>query len=273
MAQGDHADVLKEWDEQKAMFFKAAEHVQAHTRNLANDQLLYLYARYKQALEGPCKLPKPAFYDFRRRQKWDAWNQLGGMTATTAMDEYVAFVRHLFPDWRPEETKSSSKSMLGAVVSRPCWEPGVAPENKDAFDWTKEGCLERLTECLNNSTSVHERDAQGMCMLHWACDRGHLEIVELLLDRGADPEAKFRLPITSFLRRATLRQPVTHLDSPLPQDEEGQTPLHYASSCGHLQVAELLLKRGAQRDTKDVDGQTPAQVALSPELETLLSPS
>ncbi|XP_075526427.1 putative palmitoyltransferase ZDHHC13 isoform X3 [Dermacentor variabilis] len=203
----------------------------------------------------------------------DAWNQLGGMTATTAMDEYVAFVRHLFPDWRPEETKSSSKSMLGAVVSRPCWEPGVAPENKDAFDWTKEGCLERLTECLNNSTSVHERDAQGMCMLHWACDRGHLEIVELLLDRGADPEAKFRLPITSFLRRATLRQPVTHLDSPLPQDEEGQTPLHYASSCGHLQVAELLLKRGAQRDTKDVDGQTPAQVALSPELETLLSPS
>ncbi|KAL1421256.1 hypothetical protein MTO96_023232 [Rhipicephalus appendiculatus] len=247
MAQGDHEDVLKEWDEQKDMFLKAAEHVQAHAGNLANDQLLYLYARYKQVLEGPCNLPRPAFYDFKGRQKWDAWNQLGEMTATTARDEYVAFVSRLFPDWRPEEKKSSTKSMLGAVVSRPCWEPGVAPENKDAFDWTKEGCLERLAECLNNNTSsVHERDAQGMCMLHWACDRGHLEIVELLLDKGADPEAK---------------------------DEEGQTPLHYASSCGHLQVAELLLKRGAQRDTKDVDGQTPAEVALSPELEALLLPS
>ncbi|XP_075526433.1 acyl-CoA-binding domain-containing protein 6-like isoform X4 [Dermacentor variabilis] len=257
MAQGDHADVLKEWDEQKAMFFKAAEHVQAHTRNLANDQLLYLYARpWKDHASYPSQLSttlgdakngnSQEYISCNKQEFLDAWNQLGGMTATTAMDEYVAFVRHLFPDWRPEETKSSSKSMLGAVVSRPCWEPGVAPENKDAFDWTKEGCLERLTECLNNSTSVHERDAQGMCMLHWACDRGHLEIVELLLDRGADPEAK---------------------------DEEGQTPLHYASSCGHLQVAELLLKRGAQRDTKDVDGQTPAQVALSPELETLLSPS
>ncbi|KAL3199662.1 hypothetical protein MRX96_001414 [Rhipicephalus microplus] len=151
--------------------------------------------------------------------------RLGEMTATTARDEYVAFVSRLFPDWRPEEKKSSTKSMLGAVVSRPCWEPSVDPENKDAFDWTKEGCLERLAECLN-TLSVHERDEQGMCMLHWACDRGHLEIVELLLDKGADPEAK---------------------------DEEGQTPLHYASSCGHLQ--------------------TPAEVALNPELEALLSPS
>lgn len=246
MAQCDHANDLNKWDKQKDLFSRAAEHIQANAGKLASDQLLYLYARYKQAHDGPCKSSRPAFYDLKGRQKWDAWRQLGDMSATTAMDEYVKFVCQLFPDWSPEELKSGARPMLGAVVSRPCVEPGVAPENKDAFDWAKEGCLERLVECLSNNAMVHERDVQGMSLLHWACDRGHLEVVKLLLDRGADSDAK---------------------------DAEGQTPLHYAASCGHQQVAELLLKQGASRDVKDADGQTPAQVALSPELEALLSPS
>ena len=28
--------------------------------------------------------------------------------------------------------------------------------------------------------------AQGMALIHWACDRGHLHIVELLVSSGAD---------------------------------------------------------------------------------------
>lgn len=247
MADGDSTHAFKESDKHKDVFSRAAQHVQGHAGNLAGDQLLYLYARYKQALEGPCKVPRPAFYDPKGRQKWDAWSKLGDMAAAAAMDEYVKFVCQLFPDWDPgQEEKSGVRSMLGAVVSRPCGEPVVAPEHKDAFDWTKEGSLDRLRECLNDGSVVHKRDTQRMSMLHWACDRGHLEVVRLLLDKGADPEAK---------------------------DVEGQTPLHYASSCGHLQVAELLLERGAQRSTKDDEGQTPAEVALSPELEALLSPS
>ena len=39
------------------------------------------------------------------------------------------------------------------------------------------------------------------------------------------------------------------------------TPLHYASQSGHLDVALLLLNKGADPNAKDGNGRTPGQVA------------
>ena len=41
------------------------------------------------------------------------------------------------------------------------------------------------------------------------------------------------------------------------KDAEGLTPLHYASSCGHLAVVRLLLQRGADPNIQDLEGDTP----------------
>jgi len=54
---------------------------------------------------------------------------------------------------------------------------------------------------------VHLTDAQGMTPLHFAADRGHNEVAQLLIANGADVDA---------------------LDSGL------QTPLMYAVECEHL---------------------------------------
>ncbi|XP_076293615.1 uncharacterized protein LOC143215392 [Lasioglossum baleicum] len=55
----------------------------------SNEVMLRFYAYYKQATEGPCQQPKPAFWDLVKKAKWDAWTRLGNMSTTEAMNNYV----------------------------------------------------------------------------------------------------------------------------------------------------------------------------------------
>ncbi|XP_015589100.1 acyl-CoA-binding domain-containing protein 4 [Cephus cinctus] len=55
----------------------------------SNDLMLRFYAYYKQATEGPCQSPRPAFWEVVRRAKWDAWARLGNMSSNEAMENYV----------------------------------------------------------------------------------------------------------------------------------------------------------------------------------------
>lgn len=55
----------------------------------SNEIMLRFYSYYKQATEGPCQQPKPAFWDLIRKAKWDAWMRLGNMSRTEAMNNYV----------------------------------------------------------------------------------------------------------------------------------------------------------------------------------------
>ncbi len=66
-----------------------------------------------------------------------------------------------------------------------------------------------------------------------ACDR---ETMQLLLERGADPNAK---------------------------QQVDYTPLHGAASRGDIEMAKLLLAHGADRNAKGSDGQSIADVARS----------
>jgi len=64
-----------------------------------------------------------------------------------------------------------------------------------------------------------------MTPLHLAATSGKLEIARLLLDNGADKEARNVLSMT---------------------------PLHFAAMCGKIDVAKLLLK--CRADTETVNG-------------------
>lgn len=54
-----------------------------------NDDLLKLYALYKQSTLGPCTGPRPSFFDVQGRYKYDAWRELGEMSRTQAMQNYI----------------------------------------------------------------------------------------------------------------------------------------------------------------------------------------
>ncbi|XP_043464741.1 acyl-CoA-binding domain-containing protein 5 [Leptopilina heterotoma] len=55
----------------------------------SNELMLRFYSYYKQATEGPCSNPKPAFWEVVKKAKWDAWTRLGNMSRTEAMNNYV----------------------------------------------------------------------------------------------------------------------------------------------------------------------------------------
>jgi ankyrin repeat protein len=68
---------------------------------------------------------------------------------------------------------------------------------------------------------------QGLTALHVASEHGHLPIVDFLLNKGSDLDAK------------TARG-------------QGEAPLHYACRNGHLHIVKLLLVHNASVSVKNI---------------------
>ena len=72
-------------EELKINFDQAAAYLRGIAGKLDSTSLLFFYARFKQANEGPCNVPKPGFFDFQGKQKWSAWKDLGDLSREEAM--------------------------------------------------------------------------------------------------------------------------------------------------------------------------------------------
>ena len=76
-------------------FERAAREVQRLPARPSNEELLELYALFKQASVGDVRGTRPGLVDFKGRAKYDAWAALSGMDRDEAMRTYVALARHL----------------------------------------------------------------------------------------------------------------------------------------------------------------------------------
>ena len=54
------------------------------------------------------------------------------------------------------------------------------------IDAVKTDQLAKVEEALNSGADIHEQDEQGWTALNWAAGKGNLDMVRLLLARGAD---------------------------------------------------------------------------------------
>ncbi|KAI8386811.1 acyl-CoA-binding protein [Blakeslea trispora] len=75
-------------------FNAAAEEVQKLSTKPSNDELLKLYALFKQATVGDNETSKPTF-DIKGRYKWDAWTEVKGLSKEEAEEKYIALVEEL----------------------------------------------------------------------------------------------------------------------------------------------------------------------------------
>ncbi|XP_064416524.1 acyl-CoA-binding domain-containing protein 6 [Latimeria chalumnae] len=246
-ALGD-AEPQKEETELQAEFERAADHLRGLLASASKEELLYLYARYKQVKVGKCSAPKPGFFDFEGKQKWEAWKAIGDTSPKQAMQEYIATVKKMDPNWNPKVSEKRGKDQIlgfgGPVVSSLYQEEMIREEDKNIFDYCRENNIELVTRAIRSKkVDVNLKDEEGRVLLHWACDRGHKELVSVLLQHEADINS---------------------------QDDEGQTALHYASACEFADIVELLLKAGADPSIRDQEGCLPEEVTESKYISSLL---
>ena len=79
----------------KTQFENAVARSKELTRRPSNEELLSLYALYKQASEGDVTGDRPGGFDFKAIAKYDAWEELKGKSRDAAMNEYIALVEKL----------------------------------------------------------------------------------------------------------------------------------------------------------------------------------
>lgn len=76
-------------------FDEAQLRVKALPKTPPPNDLLKLYALFKQGTLGDVSGERPGLLDFKGRAKWDAWAAVRGKSTEDAQAEYVAFVSEL----------------------------------------------------------------------------------------------------------------------------------------------------------------------------------
>lgn len=69
------------------------------TKRPSNEELLDLYALFKQATEGDVSGDRPGGFDFKAIAKYDAWASRKGVTNEQAMQDYIGLVTKLHQNY------------------------------------------------------------------------------------------------------------------------------------------------------------------------------
>jgi ankyrin repeat protein len=125
-----------------------------------------------------------------------------------------------------------------------------------------------LTE-IENGAGVNQIDEHGTYPLHIAAQNNQIEIVEKLLEAGADVNALTKQDGWSALHFAATRGyneiAKMLIDAGTNVSVHGlrykRTCLHYAADQGRNEVVKLLLKAGANKDALDINNDTALSLA------------
>ncbi|MEJ7647322.1 MAG: acyl-CoA-binding protein [Chryseolinea sp.] len=76
-------------------FESASARSKQFSKRPSNEELLQLYALFKQATSGDASGDRPGGFDFKEIAKFDAWAELKGKSKDDAMKEYIELVEKL----------------------------------------------------------------------------------------------------------------------------------------------------------------------------------
>ncbi len=124
--------------------------------------------------------------------------------------------------------------------------PRIIPGSAEIVQRVKEGSVD-IVQCLIGAGKATSKDVtiHGTTLLHLASRTSNLQLIRLLVLEGGDVNA---------------------------QDEDGETPLHWAMAReGNYDVARLLIENGADLGNSDVDESTPFHTYFNDTVAEVLS--
>jgi uncharacterized protein len=146
----------------------------------------------------------------------------------------------------------------------------VPARDRDVFEASTFGDLDRLVELLAEDPARSVAfSGDGFTPLHLTAFFGRLEAALLLVDRGADVDARGR----GFMTGTPLNSAAagSHIDivrlllesgaEPDARQEGGFTALHAAAQHGNAELTRLLLEAGSDPTSRTDEGKTPAAFA------------
>src|SRR5215216_1981010 len=101
-----------------------------------------------------------------------------------------------------------------------CVAASAQDANEEFFAAARRGDAAALKAFLDKGVDVNSKTRYGATALSYACDKGHVEVVRLLIERGADVNVR-----DTFY---------------------GEVPLGWAAGKGHVEIIKLLLDKGAK---------------------------
>ncbi|XP_027708456.1 palmitoyltransferase ZDHHC13 [Vombatus ursinus] len=148
--------------------------------------------------------------------------------------------------------------------------------NCDIVKATQYGIFERCKELIEAGYDVRQPDKENVSLLHWAAINNRLDLVKFYISKGAVVDQLGgdlnSTPLHWAIRQGHLPMVILLLQcgaDPTLVDGEGFSGIHLAVLFQHMPVIAYLISKGQNIDTTDLNGQTPlmlsAHKVLGPE--------
>lgn len=249
-----HIETCWSDDEIEKIFSQACQAVRLYRSKLKLEQWLFLYGLYRQSLnkknrfdvedddvdfvlvadEKHTNTSKSKENNFLEKEKKNAIKHCKELSEKECKIMYATYVYSLFPQALGNIDNSDS-TIIGTTkcVSKM---KNISEENSiennlcDTFCYhVVEENVEGVKYMLNEHPSLlNEKNSEGLTALHYACDRGYLEIAKMLVEKGASVNV---------------------------EDSYGETPLDVATEAGQMEIVDYLLTLNAKANTTNDDGQ------------------
>ncbi len=159
---------------------------------------------------------------YRLDPSWKPRAWVGDVPVLDGEDEAVAFYLSQLDEWTFQERRRQARANL--------LELGISWHTDSLAQCVRDGDTRAVEFFLDSGFRPGVRDKHGVPLLSLAARSRHLNVAELLLDRGADVNAR--------------------------SDDRGYTALMDAAQLGDAGLLSMLLSRGSDPDLASKDGQT-----------------
>lgn len=140
--------------------------------------------------------------------------------------------------------------------------------NCDIVKATQYGIFERCKELVEAGYDVRQPDRENVSLLHWAAINNRLELVKFYISKGAVIDQLGgdlnSTPLHWAIRQGHLPMVILllqHGADPTLIDGEGFSSIHLAVLFQHMPIIAYLISKGQSVNMTDVNGQTPLMLS------------